>query len=59
MVQISNITMYSLKELNEATGISIETFRKWIKAGRIPAQKIARKWFITEETVKQLFGKEE
>lgn len=59
MVQISNIRMYTLKELNEATGIAVETFRRWIKTGKLPAKKVARQWLVTEETVKKLFGNEE
>jgi len=59
MVQIENIRMYNLEELHQATGIAIETFRRWIKEGRLPAKKVARRWLVTEETVKQLFGNEE
>lgn len=56
MVQIENIKMYTVKELHQATGIAVETYRRWIREGRLPAKKVGKTWMITEETVRQFFG---
>lgn len=59
MVQIENIKMYTVKELHQATGIAVETYRRWIREGRLPAKKVGKVWMVTEETVRQFFGKED
>lgn len=59
MVQIENIKLYTVKELHQATGIAVETYRRWIREGRLPAKKVGKTWMITEETVRQFFGDNE
>ena len=59
MIQIENIKMYTVKELHQATGIAMETYRRWIREGRMPAKKVGRMWFVSEETVRQFFGDKE
>jgi excisionase family DNA binding protein len=40
---------YKLKGAAEATGISVDQIRKWVRAGELTAHKVGRDWVIRFE----------
>lgn len=40
------LIMYSLKELEEMTGIGLQTWRRYIKSGELTAHKIGRSYRV-------------
>lgn len=39
--------LVNLRQLSEMTGLSYENLRRLAVAGRIPAQKIGKRWVVT------------
>lgn len=46
--------VYTLKEVEELLKVSNRTLLNYIKAGKLNAVKIGRKWMVTEENIKKL-----
>ena len=42
------VRMFSLKQLNNMTGISVRTWREYIKRKEITAYKVGRAYFVIE-----------
>lgn len=38
---------YTLLDSSELLGVKVRTLREWIKLGKIKAEKIDRKWYIS------------
>lgn len=51
---IGEITLYTLLELSELLGVTDVTLRRYIKQGKLRAQKIGGTYHITEENLKVL-----
>lgn len=51
---IGDIRLYSLLELSELLGITDVTLRRYIKQGKLKAQKLGGSYHITEENLKEL-----
>ena len=43
----------SIEEISQRLRISPETVRRWVRAGELPAVKIARQWRIAETEIKE------
>ena len=54
-VKIGTTTLYDLKELSKRFGLSLRTLRLYLREGKISGQKLGRKWFVSEETLKNYF----
>ena len=54
-VKIGTTTLYDLKELSKRFGLSLRTLRLYLRAGTIKGQKLGRKWFVSEDTLKNYF----
>ena len=55
-VEIMGFTLYSIKELSEILDVTVVTLRKYFRSGKMKAQKIGGKWYVTEENVKKFLG---
>lgn len=55
-VEIMGVTLYSIKELSEILDVTVVTLRKYFRSGKMKAQKIGGKWYVTEENVKRFLG---
>jgi excisionase family DNA binding protein len=54
-VQLGTLTLFEVKELCEKFGLHPVTIRKYMKRGRLRGQKIGKKWYITEEALRDYF----
>jgi excisionase family DNA binding protein len=47
-IERPDVRMFSLKQLNEIFGISVRTWREYIKRKEITAYKVGRAYFVIE-----------
>lgn len=52
---IDDITVYSLSEISDLTGISLQTIRGYVRKGVLKAVKVGTRFYVHEKDVKQIF----
>ena len=57
-IEIGEIRAYTLMELTRHLGVTTMTLRKYIKDGKLRARKMAGKWVVTEDALKEYLGGE-
>ena len=53
MLEIASEKYYTLSEVSEILKVSTTWLRKWIKSGRLPAQRIGRPLYVSETGLQQ------
>lgn len=56
MLEIAGTKLYDLKEVCEMFDANIQTVRQWIKSGKLPAKKIGRAYYCSEEDLKKFIA---
>lgn len=51
MIELKDTTAYNVKETAELLHVSDATVRLYIKRGKIRAQKVGVKYYVTDETI--------
>ena len=54
MSEDKGITLYSTKELADMFHKDVETIRRWIRSGYLPARKMGGTYYIEEEVLKRV-----
>lgn len=54
--QVGNLTLYNLEELSEQLDITVISLREYIKKGKLRAQKLGKRYFITQEALNEYFS---
>ena len=57
--KIGDITLYSVEELSELLGIQETTIRKYLRDGKLRGRKLARRWYVSEESLAAYFREQE
>lgn len=57
VIKLGDLKIYNLDEVSESLGVSKFTLRKYIKEGRLSAQKVGGRWLISEEAISEFFKK--
>jgi excisionase family DNA binding protein len=57
--QIGNLTLYDLEELSVLLNITVFSLREYIKRGKLKAQKMGKRYFITQESLNEYFTNNE
>lgn len=57
--QIGNLTLYDLEELSVLLNITVFSLREYIKKGKLKAQKMGKRYFITQESLNEYFSNNE
>lgn len=52
MIQIDNVKAYDVQEAAQLLNVSAQTIRKYIKTGKLKAQKAGVRYVITERELK-------
>lgn len=47
-------TLHSLSNAAPALGVSIDTLRDWVRAGRIPSVRVGQKYMIASDTIAKI-----
>ncbi len=50
--RLADVRLYKLSEVAEIMGVTHRTIWNYVKAGKIPARKIAGTWRITEKNLR-------
>lgn len=53
--KLGEITLFSLNEISEEMSLSVQTLRRYIKDGKLTAQKLGNNYYVTEENLKKFF----
>lgn len=53
--QIGGLTLYDVAELAEALDVQERTIREYLKSGKLKGRKMAGKWYVTEEALREYF----
>jgi excisionase family DNA binding protein len=54
-VKIGDLTLYTVEELSELFDVQAKTIRRMLRDGDIKGRKLARRWYTTEEELKEYF----
>ena len=58
-IQAGDLKRYEVKELAQLLAIQERTVRKLFRDGTLKGRKLAKKWYITEESLKDYFSQAE
>ena len=53
MKQFGDIKFYDVQEIAKAFDMTPQSVRKYLKEGRIKAQKVGTKWLVSEEAIRE------
>ncbi len=56
---IGNLALYTVEELSDVLEIQERTLREYLREGRLKGRKLARKWYISEDNIRDYFNEEE
>ncbi len=58
-IQVGDLKLYDVEELSDLLHIQERTVRKLLRDGTLKAKKLARKWYVSEEAIKEYFQAED
>ena len=57
-IQVGDMKLYEVEELAEILGVGLPTIRKYLREGRLKGTKPAKRWYVSEEALKDYFQPE-
>jgi predicted site-specific integrase-resolvase len=54
--QVGNLILFDLEELSKELDISVFSLREYIKKGKLRAQKLGKKYFVTQDSINEYFS---
>jgi len=57
--KVGSLELYDIEELSKLLAIQQKTIRAMLKEGRLKGRKLARKWYVTEESLREYFSESE
>jgi len=57
--KIGDLTLYAVEELSELLSIQETTIRKYLRDGKLRGRKLARRWYVSEESLAEYFRADE
>ena len=58
-VKIGEMELYDVQELSRLLGVQEKTIRKYLKEGKLQGRKMARKWYVTADSLRAYFQQPE
>jgi len=58
-IQVGDMKLYDVEELAEMLDVGLPTIRKYLREGRLKGTKPAKRWYVSEEALKDYFQPEE
>lgn len=56
---IGGLTLYDVSELAAALDVQERTIREYLKSGKLKGRKMAGRWYVTEEALREYFEEPE
>ena len=57
--QLGDLTLYDVEELAELLGTQEKTVRKYLRQGRLKGRKLAGRWYVSLDSLKEYFKQPE
>lgn len=58
-IQVGDMKLYDVEELAEMLDVGLPTIRRYLREGRLKGKKLAKRWYVSEENLKDYFQPEE
>ncbi len=58
-IQIGDMTLYDVEEVAEKLYVGTPTIRRYLREGKLKGKKLAKRWYVSEESLKDYFQPEE
>ncbi len=56
---IGDIKLFTVEELSELLEVQETTIRKYLRDGRLRGRKLARRWYVSEDSLAEYFSESE
>ena len=57
-IQVGDMKLYDVEELAEMLSVGLPTIRRYLREGRLKGKKLAKRWYVSEESLKEYFQPE-
>ena len=54
-IQVGDMKLYDVEELAEMLSVGLPTIRRYLREGRLKGKKLAKRWYVSEENLKEYF----
>jgi excisionase family DNA binding protein len=54
-ITIGDVRIFELRDVAARLQISMNTLRRYVRTGRLAAQKVGVKWMISEDAIREFF----
>lgn len=58
-IQMGDLTVYTVEELAVKFSLKETTIRKYLKEKKLPGKRLGKRWYISEDSLKDLFQETE
>ena len=58
-IRLGDLVLYDVETLAKLLGIQERTIRAYLREGRLKGRKMARKWYVTEQSLQEYFEQSE
>lgn len=58
-IQVGDMKLYAVEEVAEMLNVGEPTIRRYLREGRLKGKKLAKRWYVSEEAIKDYFQPEE
>ena len=58
-IKLGDLELFTVEELSEKLGIQERTIREYLKSGKLKGRKMARRWYVSEDSLREFFEAEE
>jgi len=58
-IEVGDLKLYDVKELASLLDIQERTIRKLFREGKLKGRKLARRWYVSEDSLREYFSQEE
>jgi excisionase family DNA binding protein len=56
---LAGLTLFTVEELSEILDVQETTIRKYLRDGKLRGRKLARRWYVSEESLAEYFRADE
>ena len=58
-IQVGDMKLYEVEELAEMLNVGEPTIRRYLRQGKLKGKKLAKRWYVSEDNLKDYFQPEE
>lgn len=58
-IQVGDMKLYDVEELAKMLTVGEPTIRRYLRQGKLKGKKLAKRWYVSEDNLKDYFQPEE